>query len=81
MICITNNDKMGQNLLYLRREYNLSQDDFARLTGMQTDTLVAIEQGRLFEIEAQIIREICRVFGITVYQFMEEYLQADTAVF
>ena len=81
MICITNNDKMGQNLLYLCREYNLSQDDFARLTGMQTDTLVAIEQGRLFEIEAQIIPEICRIFGITVYQFMEEYLLADTAAF
>ena len=47
MIILTNNDRMGKNILSLRQKKNLSLDSLARFVGMDAKDLNAIEQGTL----------------------------------
>ena len=71
MIILTNNDRMGQNILHLRRKQNLSQTDFARLAGIDTHLLDAVEKGTLFEMDADVLMKICSYFDISMQDLLE----------
>ena len=45
MRVLTNNDRMGRNILTLRQKNNLSQEEFAGLVGLDTAQLDAPERG------------------------------------
>ena len=74
MIVVTNNDRMGKNILTLRQKHNLSQKAFAQMVGLSNDSLNAIEQYNQFEIDAWIIDNICTYFKVNVSVLMEDLL-------
>ena len=62
MRVLTNNDRMGRNILTLRQKNNLSQEEFADLVGLDTAQLDALERGIEREVDAD------------VYTLMEDFI-------
>ena len=74
MLVLTNNDRMGRNILTLRKKNNLSQEDFANLVGLDTAQLDALERGIQREVDADVLFGIRRYFGVDVYTLMEDFI-------
>ena len=72
MIFVTNDDRMGKNILYLRQKEKLSQEDLCRLVGMEPAVLDAIEKGSLWDIDARALRSISRLFQIDLRTLVEK---------
>lgn len=75
MIFVTNDDRMGKNILYLRQKEKLSQEDLCRLVGMEPAVLDAIEKGSLWDIDARALRSISRLFQIDLRTLVEKNLE------
>ena len=74
MRVLTNNDRMGRNILTLRQKYNLSQEEFAGLVGLDTAQLDALERGIEREVDADVLFGIHRHFGVDVYTLIEDWV-------
>jgi len=75
MIIVTNDDRMGKNILHLRKKRRLSQEDFCRIVGMDCQSLDDLEQGNLQEIDAQVFMNISRLFQVEMQALVEENLE------
>ena len=72
MIIVTNDDRMGKNIRYLRQKQNLSQKALAESVGTACSVLDAIEQGTLLELDAQVFDKICKRFQTDIKTLVEE---------
>lgn len=75
MIFVTNDDRMGKNIRYLRQKNGMSQEALARLVGIDCPSLDAIEQGILPDIDAQVLKKISTLFGVDLRTLVENSLQ------
>jgi len=62
MIVVANSAIFGQNLRYLRQRRTLSVAEMATLLQMEADRLEALEQGLIFDIEAESLHRVCKIF-------------------
>ena len=72
MIIVNNDTVMGENIRYLRQLHGLSLQYFAERMGMDPEDLEAIETGRLMEIDAEVLQNICVFFHILLENLVEK---------
>lgn len=75
MIFVTNDDRMGRNIRYLRQKENLSQENLAWLAGIECSSLDAIETGNQPEIDATALMRISRQFQVDIQALVEDLFE------
>ena len=75
MIFVNNDDVLGKNIRHLRQRKDLSLGELAEIVGMDPDTLCAVEEGILMDIDALVLKKICRFFHMDVETLVEKKLK------
>ncbi len=77
MIIVTNSDIMGKNIAFLRRKLGYTRAELSALCGTEELELRDIEQGEVFEIEAEELRALCRIFQVDMERLVSEPMDKE----
>lgn len=73
-------EKISKNLLILRRERNLSQEQLAKISGVSRNYISMIERGEAGNVSTDIISKLAMGLGSTVKELTGEPNDSNTLI-